>query len=103
MTPPISPGPAAAATPSMRVEAAPGFGHRLGDECVEHLDMGARGDLRHHAAEGGMLADLGEHDIGQDLAAAVVAAFHHRGGGLVAGRLDAEDNHESFPRSGASL
>ena len=55
--------------------------------------MGARGDLRHHAAEGGVLADLAEHDIGQDLAAAVLAALHHRRGGLVAGGLDAEDDH----------
>ena len=25
---------------------------RLRDDAVERLDMGARGDLRHHAAEG---------------------------------------------------
>ncbi len=29
--------------------------------------MGARGDLRHHAAEGGVLGDLRQHDVGQDV------------------------------------
>ena len=39
--------------------------------------MGAGGDLGHDAAEGGMLLDLAEHDVGQDLAApAALAAFH---------------------------
>ena len=33
------------------VEGLAGLGHRLGDDAVERLDMGARGDLRHHAAE----------------------------------------------------
>ena len=33
--------------------------------------MGARGDLRHHAAEAGVLVGLRAHDIGQDPAAAV--------------------------------
>ena len=40
--------------------------------------MGARGDLRHHAAKGRVLVDLRQHDIGQDLAAAVVAAARPR-------------------------
>ena len=36
--------------------------------------MGARGDLRHDAAVGRMLVVLRQHDVGQDLAAAVVGA-----------------------------
>ena len=52
ITPPIRPGPAAAATPSMLGKVDAGLHHRLGDDAVERLDMGARGDLRHHAAEG---------------------------------------------------
>ena len=55
--------------------------------------MGARGDLRHHAAEGGVLGDLRQHDVGQDLARPVAGALDHGGGGLVAGRLDAEYEH----------
>lgn len=56
-------------------------------------NMGAGGDFRHHAAERGVLADLRQHDIGQDTAAAVLAPFHQGCGGLVAGRFDAEDDH----------
>ena len=58
--------------------------------------MGARGDLGHHAAESRVFADLAQHDIGQDLAAAVLGALHHRRGGFVAGRLDAEDDHSGL-------
>ena len=47
------------------------LGHRLGDDVIERLDMGAGGDLRHHAAEFGVLADLRQDDVGQNLAAAV--------------------------------
>ena len=32
--------------------------------------MGARGDLRHDAAESGVLGDLRQHDVGQDRARA---------------------------------
>ena len=93
MTPPISPGPAAAATPSMLGELQLRLAHRLGDDVVEHLDMGAGGDLRHHAAEGGVLVDLRQDDIGQDPAAAGLRPLDHRRRGLVAGRLDAEHDH----------
>ena len=70
-----------------------GFGHRLGDDQVERLDMGARGDLRHHAAEGGVRVDLREHHVGADDARPGVGPLDHRRRGLVAGRLDAEHNH----------
>ncbi len=76
------------------VEAAAGLAHRAADQEVEDLHMGARRDLRHHAAEGRVVGDLREHDVRQDLAAPVRTPFHHRRRGLVAGRLDAEDDHE---------
>ena len=58
MTPPISPGPAAAAMPSSALNDTFASAIALRDDPVEHLDMGARGDLRNHAAELGMFADL---------------------------------------------
>src|SRR5581483_7209544 len=63
------------------------------DDAVERLDMGAGSDLRHHAAEGGMIGNLREDDVGEDPAAAVRPPLDHRGRGLVAARLDAEDDH----------
>ena len=56
--------------PSSSAKRLAGLRQRLGDDAVERLDMGARGDLRHHAAERRMLGDLRQHDVGQDLAAA---------------------------------
>ena len=37
--------------------------------------MGARGDLRHHAAEAGMLLGLRAHDVGEDPPRAVGLAL----------------------------
>ncbi len=45
-------------------KADAGFFHRRGDDAVEQIDMGARGDLRHHAAERGVFLGLRPHDIG---------------------------------------
>ena len=67
--------------------------HRLGDDGIERLDMGAGGDFRHHAAERGMLADLRKNDVRQDAALSFRIPLHHGGGGFVAGRFDAEDDH----------
>ena len=77
MTPPIRPGPAAAATPSMR-EADAGLVHGAPDDAVEQFDMGARRDLRHHAAERRVVGGLRMHDIGQDPARAVLAGARPR-------------------------
>ena len=60
---------------------------------IERLHMGAGGDFRHHAAESRVFAHLAEDDVGQDFAAPVFGALDHRRRGLVAGRLDAEDDH----------
>ena len=78
-----------------RVEAEPRLGERLADGRVEQLDMGARGDLRHHAAIGRMQVELRAHHARQDRAAAVRGAAHHRRGSLVAARLDAEHDQGS--------
>jgi hypothetical protein len=69
------------------------LGHRLGDDAVERLDMSARRDLRDHAAEFGMFADLRQHNIRQNTPTAAIVAAHHRGGCFIAGRLDAENVH----------
>ena len=67
--------------------------HRLADDTVQQVDMGARRDLRHHAAETGVLCGLRAHDIGQNPAAAVALAFHHGGRGFIAGGLDTQHQH----------
>ena len=60
---------------------------------IEHVDMGARGDLRHHAAETGVLLGLRAHHVGQDPARSVRLALDHGGRGLVAGGLDAQNQN----------
>ena len=68
--------------------------HRLCDDGIERLDMGAGGDFRHDAAEFGMFADLRQDDIGQDAAAPPSRSpLDHGGGRFVAGRFDAENDH----------
>ena len=75
------------------VEVLAGVLHGLGDDAVERLDMGARGDFRHHAAERRMFVGLRQHDVGQDLARPVAGALDHGRGRLVACRLDSEYKH----------
>ena len=65
-------------------------GERAGDHPVEMIEMGARRDLRHHAAIGSMLRQLRQDDIGAD---ARFGVAHHRRRGLVAARLDAQHQH----------
>ena len=45
-----------------------GAGERASDEPVDDLDMGARRDLRHDAAEWGVRGDLAHHFVGKDFA-----------------------------------
>jgi len=73
-----------------RIEAKLSLGKRLENRGIEHLDMGAGGDFRHHAAIDRVQVELRAHDIGQDRAAPVRRAAHHGRRGLVAARLDAE-------------
>ncbi len=71
ITPPIRPGPGGGGDGVEIVHAAAGLIKRAADQLVEHFDMRARGDFRHHAAIGRMFGDLAEHSVGQDLAAPV--------------------------------
>jgi hydroxymethylbilane synthase len=89
----MSPGPAADGDPVDLGQGDAGVRQRPGDEAVDDLDVGTRGDLRHHAAVGRMLGDLAQDLVREDVAATVAAEGHHGGGGFVAGRLDAEDAH----------
>ena len=84
------PGPRRGRDAADRLEADPRLGHGLLDRHVEEIDMGACGDLGHDAAEGRMQVELRPHHVGQHFAAPVGVAAHHRGGRLVAARLDAE-------------
>ena len=52
--------------PSSSGEIEPGSRKRLVDQPVDALEMGARGDFRHHAAEAAMLGQLAIDDVGQD-------------------------------------
>ncbi len=54
--------------------------------------MGARRDLRHHAAELGMQRELRPHQIGKQDAFAARLAADQGCCGLVAARFDAEDD-----------
>jgi hypothetical protein len=60
---------------------------------IDRLDVRARGNLRHHAAERGMFGDLRQLNISQDAATAAVVALDHGGGGFIAGRFDAKNDH----------
>ena len=70
ITPPIRPGSGRGGDLVQVVKGQLRLVHRLRDEMVEHLDMGARGNLRHDAAKGGMLGDLRHHHLRQHAAAA---------------------------------
>ncbi len=78
------------------------FVQRAGDQQVEHFDMRARGNLRHHAAERRMLIGLRQNDVGQDLPAAVRIPRNDGRCGFVACCLDAENDHQAPCLRGAS-
>src|SRR5262249_38459879 len=63
---------------------------------VERLDVGARRDFRHHAAERGMRLDLREHDVCENPARPKRQPLDHRRAGLVAGCLNAEHQHSTL-------
>ena len=61
---------------------------RLARDRADRLDMGAAGDLGHHAAVKSVRFHLGSHDIGKDLQFPVLGA-QNRAGGLVTGAFHA--------------
>ncbi len=73
-----------------RGEIEPGLSHGLADRRIEQLDMGAGGDLGHHAAIGRMQVELRAHHACKDLAPPAGRPAHHGGRGLIAARLDPE-------------
>src|SRR6516162_6141095 len=79
------------ANPVYRLPVDASRGQTFGDEEIEELYMGTRGNLRHHAAELGMERELGADQIGQDGAFTTRVAAHQGGGGFIAARFDAED------------
>jgi len=64
-----------------------GLNQRLADDGYDGAQVLARSEFRNNSAIGLVGGDLREDDVGDDL----FARTHHRGGGLVAGALDAED------------
>ena len=77
------------------VERAVRLAQRPRHEPVDDLHMRACRDLRDDTAIGGVFGDLAQHLVRQNLAASVIARRHDGGRGLVAGRLNAKDAHES--------
>ena len=67
--------------------------HRLVDDADDRLGVLAARDLGHHAAEARVEVDLARDHVGEQLA----AAAHDRRGGLVARRLDREDELVGLP------
>lgn len=67
---------------------------RTDDQPLQHIDMGAGGDLRHDAAIGRVLGDLAHHLIGENVPAIAADARGHDGDRrLVAGGFNAENAH----------
>ena len=78
---------------------------RLDHQPVEPLEMGARGDLGHHAAETAMLGHLAVDDIGQDAANRSISRRRFDDGDrrFVAARFDAQHAHGGLLYSRAKL
>ncbi len=64
-----------------------GVVQRLIDDVADRLDVGARGEFREDAAVFGVQVDLRGDDVGDNR----LAVDHDGGGGLVAGRFNAEN------------
>ena len=87
MTPPISPGPAVAATASTSPMATFASLEHPPDEVGKDLHVGTRGDFGNDPAERPVRVVLRDDGLGQDLP----LARHQRRGGVVAGGFEAED------------
>ena len=63
-----------------------GFGQGLFDQVADMIQMAARRDFGHHAAEGPVLVELRQHLVGQN-----APIFRHKGGsGLVAAGFESQ-------------
>ena len=94
---PTRPGPTVTATFVEVAEPDAGRLKRLLHQRVEGLDVRARRDLGHHAAEPFVQVHLGRDEVRSD----GEAVLHHRDGGLVAGGFDPQGDHASRPDPGA--
>jgi hypothetical protein len=81
------------------LEPRPAQGEGLLDGGVEQVDVGAGGDLGDHAAVAGVQALL----VGDDVGAHPAAVLDQRDGGLVAGGLDAQDQHGQVTSLGSGM
>ena len=95
---PISPGPARDRDLLDVGERRARPLERVVDDRVEHLEVLARGDLRHHAAVALVQQPLRRDHVGADRA----VARDERGAGVVAAGLDAED-HAVAARSAGTV
>jgi hypothetical protein len=87
-------------------EIEAGGGQGILDQPVEALEMGARGDLRHHAAEAAMLGQLAVDHVGQDPAdrrAAGGRRLDDGHGRFVAARFDSHHMHACLLASAVHL
>jgi hypothetical protein len=93
-----------------RGEIEPGGRKSLLDQPVDTLEMGARGDFRHHAAEAAMLGQLAIDHIGQDPAERSIARgaadsrrLDDGDGRFVAARFNSHHTHACLLASAAHL
>ncbi len=89
--------PAGHADAGQVAQLAAGPAQRLVDHGEGALQVVARGELRDHPAVARVQVRLRVHHVGESAAARALARrpvdLHHRGGGLVAARLQAQDAH----------
>jgi hypothetical protein len=78
---------------------------RLLDQPIDAFEMGARGDLRHHAAKTSVLGQLAIDHIGEDRAHGPVVRrrLDDRDGRFVAARFDSHHAHGCLLASAAQL
>ena len=93
ITPPISPGPAVAATASTSSMDSFGVVEHAPDQAGKNLDVRARRDLRHHAAVRLVRAVLADDRLREDLP---VAGDQCRRA-VVAGRFKAQEYNHFAP------
>ena len=94
---PISPGPCVTAIRSTRSSPTPASLERLAQDRRDELEVPPRRDLRDDAAVLRVQLGLGGDDVGEDLA----VVRDERRGGLVAGRLEPEDQALAGSRTGS--
>jgi hypothetical protein len=72
-----------------------GLLHGATNDAVQQLNVRSCSDLRHHAAVVPMLVELRMNDVRADRTLALAIAMHDRGGGLIAGGLNAKNEHSA--------